>query len=206
MQSSTKSKRRGRPRAFDGDEALASAGKTFAHKGYSAATLDDLSAAMGINRPSLYAAFGDKEALYRKSLEAYARRMESLFAAALEGEANFAKALRSLYRTALDAYVTDDGDVVGCMVVCTAVTEAVRNSDLRCSSKTILDEVDALVAARVRRAIADKQLAKGTDARALARLAVCMLHSLAIRSRAGTSRKILDQMAGDAVALIAGHR
>src|SRR5213594_2023775 len=62
----------GRPRAFDVDEALDRALQVFWHKGYEGSSLTDLTQAMGINRPSLYAAFGDKEALFRKVLDRYA--------------------------------------------------------------------------------------------------------------------------------------
>src|SRR6185503_5597935 len=62
---------RGRPRAYDADEALRQARNTFWKKGYSATTLDDLSEATGMNRPSLYGAFGDKRALYLATLERY---------------------------------------------------------------------------------------------------------------------------------------
>src|SRR5215468_3346187 len=61
----------GRPRAFDTDKALDCAMKVFWRKGYEGASLAELTKAMGINRPSLYAAFGDKEALFRKALERY---------------------------------------------------------------------------------------------------------------------------------------
>jgi AcrR family transcriptional regulator len=61
----------GRPRAFDIEKALDQALQVFWHKGYEGASLSDLTAAMGINRPSLYAAFGNKEELFRKALERY---------------------------------------------------------------------------------------------------------------------------------------
>src|SRR5947199_5777311 len=63
--------RTGRPRQFDADLALDRALAVFWRRGYEGATLDDLTAAMGINRPSLYAAFGDKERLFRRALERY---------------------------------------------------------------------------------------------------------------------------------------
>ncbi len=156
---------------------------------------------MGINRPSLYAAFEGKEALYQRAVQVYAAKMRTLFARALE-EPKFALALRRLYATALDAYVLEDGEAVGFMVACTAVTEAVSNNPLKAHTKSTMDEIDLLVARRIERAVADGELPRTADAKAMSRLAVGLLHTLAMRSRAGTSRRILDQMAADWVALL----
>lgn len=202
MRSSTKIRTRGRPRKFDISVAIDAAKNTFLRKGYSNTTLDELSAAMGINRPSLYGAFTDKETLYQKALETYAGNMTVLFRENLEGEPNFHKALRRLYAVALDAYYTKEGEAVGCMVACTAVTEAVNNPAILQQTKLVIDCIDALVARRVARAISEKQLPKNTDARLFSRLVVGVLHSLAIRCRAGASRKILDEIATEAAALL----
>lgn len=202
-QISTKIRARGRPRAFDPVIAVDSAQSAFLRKGYAATTLDDLGEAMGINRPSLYGAFGSKEDLYIRALQAYADRMATLFAAALR-EATFSKALKKLYATALNAYVAGDGAVVGCMVAITAVAEAVEEDGIRAEAKAILDGIDQLVAQRISRAIADGELPGDVKARALSRLVVGVLHSLAVRARAGTSRRVLDEMADDAVRLLAG--
>src|SRR5690348_4805353 len=76
--------RRGRPRSFDVDHALDRALKVFWRKGYEGASLPDLTKAMGINRPSLYAAFGNKEALFRKAIDRYIEGPACGFRAALE--------------------------------------------------------------------------------------------------------------------------
>lgn len=201
IRSGTKIRGRGRPREFDADTALKAATDTFLRKGYAAATLDDLSSAMAINRPSLYAAFKDKENLYQLSLRLYAERMKALFAEALS-EKSFSKAMRQLYRVAIDAYFEDSGAPVGCFVACTAITEAMNNEAVRGETKFIMDGIDHLVAKRVEQAIADGDLPQSILPKALSRLAVGVLHSLALRARAGTSRKILDDMAADAVVLL----
>lgn len=132
--------------------------------------------------------------------------MTTLFRAAVESEASFAKALRKLYKSALDAYVQVDGQVVGCMVACTAVTEALENDAIRGKTKDIFDRVDALVAARIERAITDGDLPALTKARTLSRLATSVLHSLALRARSVVSRRVLDEIASEAVALISAVR
>lgn len=205
IQNGTKVRARGRPRSFDVDVALREATQTFKRKGYSAATLDDLSEAMGVNRPSLYAAFDSKEALYRKALSVYAQEMQVRFQQALS-EPSFSRALRRLYATALDAYYSQEGEAVGCMVACTAVTEAPTNENLRKDTRSIMDEIDHMVAKRIERAIAEGELPGKVRPKALSRLVVAMLHSLAMRARSGAGRKSLDEMAADAAAMFGRPR
>src|SRR5438105_12548238 len=77
-------RKRGRPRSFDAAKALDKAMKIFWRKGYEGTSLPDLTRAMGINRPSLYAAFGNKEALFRKALHRYTEGPAAFFRTALE--------------------------------------------------------------------------------------------------------------------------
>ena len=81
--SKTVSPRRGRPRAFEPDTALAQAMDVFWSDGFAATSLDDISAATGLNRPSLYGAFGDKRALYLQAYGQYRKRMNELVRAAV---------------------------------------------------------------------------------------------------------------------------
>src|SRR5215813_9734022 len=100
--------KRGRPRAYDPDTALARAMAAFWDTGYSATSLDDLSAATGMNRPSLCAAFGDKRALYRKALDQYRAMGEAAMADALASDIPLDEALRRVYRTALSVYFSGE--------------------------------------------------------------------------------------------------
>lgn len=205
IRNGTKIRRRGRPRLFDRDVALAAAQEAFARKGYAATTLEDLGAAMQINRPSLYAAFSDKEALYLEALRLYADRMQARFARALDVP-HLETALRRLYQTALDAFTAENGEVVGCMIACTAVTEAVDHEPIKSCSKGLLDEIDQLIARRISRAIEQGELPASTRPRALARIVIAVLHSLSIRARAGAGRRTLDELAEDAVQMIVPRR
>lgn len=203
MRNGTKIRQRGRPRKFDGDAAIDAAKSIFLRNGYSNTTLDQLSTAMRMNRPSLYNAFTDKETLYQRSLQAYADNMAGLFRDALEGECNFHKAVLKLYASALDAYYSETGEAVGCMVACTAIAEAPGHPLIRQHAKAIMDGIDALVARRVARAVDEGQLPPRTNVKVHSRLIVGVLHTLAMRSRAGTPRKVLDEIAIQASHLLA---
>src|ERR1700753_3172161 len=123
--------RRGRPRAYDADLALKKATETFWKSGYSGTSLDSIAEATGMNPPSLYAAFGNKRALY---LEALARYWEGSLAATREALAHdrpLAEALMLAYDAVLSLYFSGKGNARGCFVVGTAVTEAVEDLDIR---------------------------------------------------------------------------
>src|SRR5215468_4308100 len=120
---------KGRPRSFDTGEALDSALEVFWRKGYEGASLSDLTRAMGINRPSLYAAFGDKEALFRKSLDRYTSGPGAYGTEALN-EPTARAAIERLLRCAADS-LTDPHHPRGCLMVqgalsCGEEAESVR--------------------------------------------------------------------------------
>ena len=98
-------KRRGRPRAYDPKTALARAAETFWKAGYAGTSLDDLVAATGMNRPSLYAAFGDKRELYLKTLEHYRDEYRALARETLADDPTLRVFLKRFYDTALDLYL-----------------------------------------------------------------------------------------------------
>src|SRR2546423_9970140 len=104
----------GRPRAFDVDLALDRALHVFWRKGYEGASLSDLTQAMGINRPSIYAAFGDKEALFRKVLDRYAEGPTAHVMKALE-HADARVAMERLLLGAADA-ATSPSWPAGCLM------------------------------------------------------------------------------------------
>src|SRR6202521_2348058 len=115
MNKKSRSKAAGRPRSFDTGKALDRAVDVFWRKGYEGASLSDLTKAMGINRPSLYAAFGDKEKLFRKVLDRYAEGPASHSRAALQEPASRAVVERLLYGTA--DMLTSAGNPRGCLWV-----------------------------------------------------------------------------------------
>lgn len=194
-------KRRGRPRAYDPAAALQQARDAFWKSGYSGTSLDDISAATGMNRPSLSAAFGDKRALYLAALRDY---WVSKFAAmheALDG-GTLEEALLRAYDAALSLYFSGDDGARGCFVVGTAITEAVDDPEIREITSTGFQTLDANFKARFRLARDAGEIGNGADIEALAKLATAIMHTLAIRARAGTSCDELRQLARKAVKVI----
>jgi TetR/AcrR family transcriptional regulator, copper-responsive repressor len=193
---------RGRPRGYDPDRAMEQAMAAFWDKGYAATSLDDISAATGMNRPSLYAAFGDKQAIYLGAIARY--RAGPALHEALAGHARLRDSLRAAYRAALDIYLSGDQGARGCFVIGTAATEAVTNPRVRGELAGVLGDVDEAFEARIARARDEGELPPGAQPRKLAMLASAALHSLAVRARAGASRAELEGIADATVDLICG--
>src|SRR5260221_1049629 len=124
-------RKRGRPRTYDPDAALAQARDVFWDGGFAASSLDALGAATAMSRPSLYGAFGDKQALYLKTLERY--REESLAGPqqALDPGRSLRDGLRTAYAAALAVYLSGENAARGCLLIGTAATESVLNADVR---------------------------------------------------------------------------
>jgi AcrR family transcriptional regulator len=197
-------KRRGRPRAYDPEVALARATESFWLAGYSGTSLDDLSAATGMNRPSLYAAFGDKRDLYLKTLARYWELSRAVMQEALAYDRPLREALQRLYRKALSSYLAGESGPRGCFAIGTATTEAVRDAKIRALLAEGFRTIDEAFEARIRLAKDQGELAKGVDPAVLAMLASAALHTLAIRARAGASRSALETIANTAVDVICG--
>src|ERR1700733_13091889 len=108
---------RGRPRAYRPELALAQARDAFSRDGFAATSLDDLSAAPGMNRPSLYAAFGDKQALYIKAYASYRAEVRENFRPLFLAEAPLRDKLRRILAAPLHLYSSGQGAPRGCFTV-----------------------------------------------------------------------------------------
>src|ERR1700759_4874912 len=108
-------KRRGRPRAYEPDIALGRALDLFRQDGFAATSLDDLSAATGMNRPSLYGAFGDKRELYIKSYQRYRADARAAMLDIFRGELPIRTRLQRIYEVALDIYLSGEAGPRGCL-------------------------------------------------------------------------------------------
>lgn len=197
-------KRRGRPRAYEPEVALARALDVFWKEGFAATSLDDLSAATGMNRPSLYAAFGDKRELYIKSYEGYRDRMRARMAEVFRTDLALRDLLERVYAVALDMYLSGKDGPRGCFAVMTAASEAVFDPAIRELVTTGLNETDRFFARIFNRARERGELPSSADPVVLAHLASATLHSLAVRARAQAPRAELDAIVEGALDVICG--
>ena len=194
---------KGRPREFCIDAALAAALRVFWSKGYEGASLTDLTEAMGITRPSLYAAFGNKESLFRKALDLYDSEKLDYMRAALAEPTARAVAER-LLRGALDAQ-TGASEPKGCMgvihsVACGSEAEGIKAEVIarRASAQQALTE-------RFERAGRDGDLPPHVDAVGLTAYVIAIMQGMAIQAGSGASRDTLSQLIETSLALWPGE-
>ena len=190
---------RGRPREFCVDHALAQALRVFWQKGYEGASLNDLTEAMGITRPSLYAAFGNKESLFRKALDLYECEKLSYIRNALE-QPTARKLAETMLRGAV-ANVTSSDEPHGCLGVITSVacgpeSQSVRDEVVKrgeAGKQALLD--------RFVRAKAEGDLPAHVDPEGLMRVLIAMLQGISIQANQGATREELDRLVESSLAL-----
>ncbi|MDI4232764.1 TetR/AcrR family transcriptional regulator [Bradyrhizobium sp. 31Argb] len=191
-------KRRGRPRAYEPDVALGKALDLFRKRGFAATSLDDLSAATGMNRPSLYGAFGDKRELYIKSYRRYRDDARAAMVDIFREELPIRERLMRIYAVALDIYLSGDSPR-GCFTVVTAASDAVADPEIRALALDGFVELDKAFASCFRRGKEKGELSPAADVTALAQLASATLHTIALRARARVSRKELEALVNGAI-------
>jgi TetR/AcrR family transcriptional regulator, copper-responsive repressor len=186
------------PRKYEHGAALSAAIQTFWKKGYSATTFDDLVIALGMNKPSLYLAFADKTTLYELALQHFVSELRSTLEVRVMQEPDLRKALRSLYDDALAVYFAEE-PALGCFLFCTAPVEAAEHPQIKAVLEASLSELDQLLARRIRVSQKAGQFSAARGALVTGRLAQSVLHSLAVRARAGESRPALARFAREVV-------
>lgn len=192
---------RGRPREYDEGRALEAAAQVFWTQGLSGSSLDDLSSAMGMSRPSIYNAFGNKEALYRRALLHFGEGMEAAFELTMLGERDIRVALTGFYRAALSTYTS--GDLPrGCMVMSTAAVAATCHPEVQADLLAVIRTLDRKIAKRLRQAVDDGQLPSSFDAAGRAAIAQGILHTLSLRARAGEPVRRLRRILETGVELV----
>jgi len=197
-------KRRGRPRAYQPEVALGKALDLFRKDGFAATSLDDLSAATGMNRPSLYGAFGDKRELYIKSYQRYRADARAAMVDLFREEMPIRRRLERIYAVALDIYLSGEAGPRGCFTVMTAASEAVADPEIRAMVLEGFSELDKAFAACFRMAKEKGELPASADPVVLAQLASATIHTIAIRSRAQVPRKELEAIVKGAIEVMCG--
>ncbi len=188
---------RGRPRAFITAEVLDRVRGVFLEKGFAAASLDELSAAAGLNRPSLYAAFGDKEQLYIQTLRFYGEKSVEGLDAILAGAGTIEQRLSKVYKAAIDLY-TAPPHRPGCMIVGTAAVESPTHPKIA----AVASELLAAIEKSLERAFAASDLARDPTAADRARMAGAIMYAIAIRARLGIKPAELRAFAASMVPVI----
>jgi AcrR family transcriptional regulator len=197
-------KRRGRPRAYQPEIALGKALDLFRKDGFAATSLDDLSVATGMNRPSLYGAFGDKRELYIKSYQRYRADARAAMIEIFRDEMPIRKRLQRIYAVALDIYLSGETGPRGCFTVMTAASEAVADPEIRAMVLEGFFELDKAFAVCFRSAREKGELPASADPEVLAQLASATIHTIAIRARAGVPRKQLEAIVKGAIDVMCG--
>ncbi|MEV4629782.1 TetR/AcrR family transcriptional regulator [Micromonospora sp. NPDC049523] len=190
--------RRVRPREFDIDQALDAAINLFWSQGYEGTTLDDLTTAMSISRPSLYAAFGDKEATFKRAVERYSQVDLCYVETALAQPTALAVATEYL-RGHIRASTNPDRPP-GCLTVQGGVSGSQADQRVVQFLNTHRAAVEVRLAARFKQAIADGDLSSDEDSADLARYLLTVTSGQAIQAGAGATRDQLSRVAERALA------
>jgi AcrR family transcriptional regulator len=192
-------KPRGRPRSFDEMGAIKKATQVFWSKGYDGVTIDDLVVGMGVGRPSLYAVFGDKRAIFLRVLRAYAERKGALAAKALLLPQTLHDSIASFLRYNVESS-TEKGSARGCLLIC--VAPIVNDAEVQRFLQNATTRGAALLERRFREGISAGEIPSDFPVAARAIQVTDLARGLTMRAQIGTPRKTLLKDAEDATDLV----
>jgi AcrR family transcriptional regulator len=192
-------KPRGRPRSFDESDALKKATQVFWSKGYDGVTIDDLVAGMGVGRPSLYAVFGDKRAIFLRVLKAYAERKGASAAKALLSPQSLRDSIASFLRYTVES-ATEKGSARGCLLIC--VAPLVNDADVQRFLQSTVAGGAALLESRFRDGISAGDIPPDFPVAARAIQVTDLARGLTMRAQLGLPRKTLLKDAEEAADLV----
>lgn len=181
---------RGRPRSFDRAAALQRAMELFWAKGFDGASLSELTAAMGINSPSLYAAFGSKEALFREAVVLYGATEGGRIWSGLTDAPTAREAIAGMLRASAEDF-SRPGKPRGCLIVLGALHADQANAAVCRDLADQRAENVELLRQRLKRGVAERELPLGLDLRAIATFYATVQHGMSIQARDGASPKAL---------------
>jgi AcrR family transcriptional regulator len=190
---------RGRPRSFDETRALEKATQVFWSKGYDGVTIDDLVAGMGVGRPSMYAVFGDKRAIFLRVLRAYAERKGASAAKALLASQDLRESIAGFLRYNVES-ATEKGSARGCLLLC--VAPLVNDAEVQRFLQNAATGGAALLERRFRDGISAGEIPSDFPVAARAIQVTDLARGLTMRARIGTPRKALLKDAEEAADLL----
>lgn len=192
--------KRGRPRKFDEDETLDQIMQVFWKNGYAATSLDQIAEATGLNRPSLYSAFGSKKDMYLTIVDRFADRMHIYLREAGGNATGVRPRLKAILAAAIDLYTGQtelNGAPYGCLAISTLQTEAVQDAEFREALDAVIARMDKGIASLIRHETQGTMAE--TEIKEAAQHLALILHGLSIRARAGESPEVLKALAESAV-------
>jgi AcrR family transcriptional regulator len=195
----TSSSVRGRPRTFDRAEALDAAMRLFWERGYEATSIAELAAAMGVNPPSLYAAFGNKRQLFLEAVDRYQERNGGFIARALAEAPTAREAARRIFHAAAELYVRPDCPR-GCMLAQSASVRGAGSEDIVADVAARRDGGRQAIRARLEAAVRAGDLPPATDTAGLAAFVMAVLHGMSAGARDGMDAAALRRIAEHAMA------
>lgn len=196
---SAPARKRGRPRSLDREAGLDIAARLFWEHGYEGTSIADLTEAMGVPPPSIYAAFGSKEDLYRQVLDHISERENKAWLQALHAPIPAYDAIAFYLHNAAERF-TDPAKPRGCMVSNAALQHAEKNKSVAREVAVRRDLGIQTIKARLDRAVAEGELADGTDTETLARFYGAVVQGMSAQACDGASREALQRLADVALA------
>jgi AcrR family transcriptional regulator len=183
---------RGRPRCFNLEEALDRSLLLFWEKGFQNTSLDEIAEVVGVKKPSLYAAFGDKEMLFRKVLQRYSAKLSEPVQA-LDRYADI--------RDAIDAFIDlgigggcSQGHPRGCLLASAFANSTLLPPNLAKEVTVLINQADQVLGQRLKKAVRDGQLPADFDTKGTAKFLITLMYGISLRIRAGASRADLRRM------------
>ena len=190
---------RGRPREFDRQEGLAKALRLFWTFGYEATSMSDLRAALGVTQASLYAAYGNKESLFREVVDLYQRTDGITTPRALQADLKAREAIHAMLQDAVDVF-SAPGAPGGCLIVLGTINCSVGNMAVQDHMSSLRRETLKSIRARLQRGKREGDVPEDVHVESVAAFYTTVLHGISIQSRDGALRKELTEVVDSAMA------
>ncbi len=194
-----KSNPRGRPKRYDREKALDQITQVFWEHGFAATSLDMVSAATSMKRPSLYAAFGDKRAMFLTVQTRFAENLSSDLANILMRPHAPTDVLKDFFKHLIETYTSGPNAPYGCLVFSVGLVEAVTETEVGALIRQVNQSIENDLRSFLERAIKSGALPKAKDTDVLTSLLVALIHSIAVRARSGVKPSSLTDMAERAI-------